>query len=98
LHRHPGGVAEPPRRGPDRTLRRIRAGPGLAPAGGRLHPYRWVVEAGVSTVRGGWDRYAVAWARRHGGYDLRRAPVQVRRGQPVAYRAGPGLGVLRRPN
>ena len=51
----------------------------------------------MSTVRGGWDRYAVAWARRNGGYDLRRAPVPVRRWQRAAYRTARVLSVLRLP-
>ncbi|HEY8453233.1 MAG: CDP-alcohol phosphatidyltransferase family protein [Micromonosporaceae bacterium] len=51
----------------------------------------------MSTVREGWDRYAVAWARRYGGYDLRRAPVPVRRWQRAAYRTARVLSVLRVP-
>ncbi len=40
----------------------------------------------MSTVREGWNRYALAWADRYGGYDPRRAPGPVRRWQRIAYR------------
>lgn len=52
----------------------------------------------MSTVReGGWSRYAVAWASRYGGYDLRRAPAAVRRWQRLAYRVARGLAAVRVP-
>lgn len=45
----------------------------------------------MSAVRESWDRYAAAWATRYGGYDLRRAPVTVRRWQRLAYRIGTAM-------
>jgi hypothetical protein len=49
----------------------------------------------MSAVRESWNRYAVAWADRHGGYDLRRAPGPVRRWQRLAYRVARPLVRLR---
>lgn len=49
----------------------------------------------MNTVRVDWQRYAVAWAERHGGYDPRRAPPLVLRWQQLAYRTGAMLAALR---
>jgi hypothetical protein len=42
-----------------------------------------------------WQRSAVAWAERHGGYDPRRAPPAVLRWQQLAYRVGGALAAMR---
>jgi CDP-diacylglycerol--glycerol-3-phosphate 3-phosphatidyltransferase len=51
----------------------------------------------MTTTRGDWQRYAANWAAQHGGYDLRRAPVLVRRWQRLAYGVGRLLVLLRVP-
>ncbi len=49
----------------------------------------------MDTARVDWQRYAVAWAERHGGYDPRRAPPLVLRWQQLAYRVGATLTAIR---
>jgi CDP-diacylglycerol--glycerol-3-phosphate 3-phosphatidyltransferase len=42
----------------------------------------------------GWDGYAAAWARLHGGFDPRQASLPVRGWLRMAYAIGAGLGRL----
>lgn len=49
----------------------------------------------MDTARVDWQRYAVAWAERHGGYDPRRAPPLVLRWQQLAYRVSAALATVR---